>query len=108
MAITRAVRPQVIVTGVVVNTNPRRKYDDEAKRYTDEVVGYEGIVATESGGQVGVRYSSEFAPPRPLENIAIVVEIGESREYGAVFYFVRDLSDNDLDKIHSGLAVASK
>lgn len=106
--LTKPVRPTVLVAGVVTSTSPRRKYDNDAARYTDEVVGYEAVIATDSGGQVGVRFDVEQPAPPVLSHVGILVAIGESREYGAVFYYERQVTHDDLDKINSALPVPAK
>lgn len=104
MAITRPVRPSLIVAGVVVATTPRRRYDDSAKRYTDEVVGHEVLVSQESGAQLSVRYGDGDRVPAVFDGLAVLVDVNESREYGASLRFQRDVTPDDLDKINSSIA----
>ena len=108
MAITRPVRPSLIVAGIPVAITPRRKYDDAQKRYTDEVVGYEVLVSQESGAQLSVRYKVEDPTPAVLVPVAVYVDVNESREYGASLAFQRNVTPDDLDKINSSLSVAAK
>lgn len=108
MAITRPVRPSLIVAGVVVSTTPRRRYDEGKKTYTDEVTGYEVLVSQESGAQLSVRYKSEDRVPNVFDRLAVFVDVNESREYGASLAFQRDVTADDLDKINSALSVPAK
>lgn len=113
MAISRPKRPALIVSGTAVAITPRRRYDEAKKSYTDELTGYEVTVSQESGAQLSVRYSNDRdgnlpGPiPTALDRLAVVVEVTESREYGASLQYIRNVVPDDLDKIHSALPVAA-
>lgn len=107
MAITRPVRPSLIVAGIAVAVTPRRKYDDAKKAYTDEIVGYEVLVSQESGAQLSVRFRDDDPLPAVLHPVAVLVDVNESREYGASLMFQRVVVPDDLDKINSSLSVSA-
>lgn len=108
MAITRPVRPSLIVHGIVVAITPRRKYNDQTRTYTDEVIGHEVLVSQESGAQLSVRYKAEDHTPQVLHPVAVLVDVNESREYGASLAYQRDVLPDDLDKINSQLFATAK
>lgn len=111
MAITRPTRPELIVSGVATAVIPRRRYDDTAKKYTDETTGFEVTVSQENGAQLAVRFNYDTdhnlpaRVPAVLDPIHVVAALNESREYGASLTVVRELIEDDLDRIHSALAV---
>jgi len=107
MAITRPVRPELVVAGTVAAVNPRRVFDEDTRRYTDEVNGYEVIVQQDGGAQLGVRYSLEDALPELLSRIAVITDVSESRQYGASLIFQRNATADDLDRIASALLVGA-
>lgn len=98
MAIAKPKRPTVIVSGTVQDIAQR------TKRETGEVYRHDVTVQTEDGSLLSVEYwqRNEFVPlPQVLAFVALVVEVSESREYGASLGFVRDLTEGDLDLLHS-------
>jgi hypothetical protein len=107
VAISVPKRPALIVAGTVMTITPRNKFDDASKRYTDEVIGYGVSVSQESGAVLDVRFNLDRtgALPAPLPNlldrVALVVDVNESREYGASLAVARYVSEDDLDRIHS-------
>lgn len=108
MAITRPVRPSLIVAGIAVAVTPRRKFNEATRVYTDEVVGYEVLVSQESGAQLSVRFKTDDPIPSVLLPLAVLVDVNDSREYGASLMFQRNVTADDLDKINSSLSVAAK
>lgn len=108
MAISRPVRPSFIVFGTPVAVNPRQKFDNASRRYTDEVTGYEALFSQENGAQVSVRYGLDHATPALLVPAAVMVDVSESKEYGASLLFQRNVVADDLDRINSALSVATK
>ena len=107
MAITRPVRPSLLVHGVAVAVAPRLAYDAETRRRTDEVVGYEVTVSQDTGAQLVIRYSTDDVTPAIFAPVGVVVDVQESREYGAFLVFQRNLTPDDLDKINSSLSAAA-
>jgi len=105
MAISRPVRPELLVAGRVVGSTPRRRFDESTRKYTDEVIGYEVLVLQESGAQVSIRYKADDRTPEVLAPVAVFVDVNESREYGASLAWSRNVSPDDLDKINSSLSV---
>lgn len=105
MAISRPVRPALIVSGVVVGHAPRQAYDQAARRYTDEVIGYNVTISQEGGAQVSVRYDVDASLPAVLSRVAVYAEVTESREYGASLIFDRNVTADDLEKINASLSV---
>lgn len=101
MAISVMVRPALIVAGTAVSVAPRLKYDEATQRRTDEVVGYNVTVQQDHGAQVVVRYSDEDVVPSVLTPVAVVVDVQESRQFGAFLVFSRNVIADDLDRINS-------
>lgn len=104
-----AVRPTVIVQGVVQGIEPRAKKD------TGDIYKHDVTILTSSGGQTTVEFWERQGQPSPvlpnaLDRVAIVVEISPPNgNFGASFGFVRYAGDNDVDLIVSSLpAAASK
>jgi len=113
MAITRPSRPTFLVSGTVIDIQQRRRYDETAKRFTDEVTAHELTLRQADGSMLAVRYPVDptVRVPVVLETIHVYTHLNESREYGASLRFVRDVTENDLDLIHSAIsapATASK
>lgn len=104
MAITVTVRPSLIVSGIVVATNPRLAFDPQTRQRTDEVIGFQATISQENGAQVNVRYGHDDSMPNVLSKVAVIVDVSESREYGAGLVYQRDVTSDDLDKIHSNIA----
>lgn len=107
MAITRPVRPSLIVAGIAVAITPRLAYDAETRRRTSEVIGYEVTVSQDSGAQLVVRYTNDDVTPQALQPVAVVVDVQESREYGAFLVFQRNVIPDDLDRINSSLGAVA-
>lgn len=105
MAISKPVRPALIVSGLVAAVNPRRAYDSDTRRYTDEVTGYEVLVVQENGAQVSVRFGLDDVTPDVARQAAFICDVNESREYGASLMFTRNVLTDDLDRINSALSV---
>lgn len=104
-----AVRPTVIVQGIVQAVQPRAKKD------TGDIYKTDVTLLTQSGGQTTVEYWERQGQPSPalpnvLDRTAIVVEISPPNgNFGASFGFVREVNENDLDLIISSRpALASK
>lgn len=104
-----AVRPTVLVQGVVQAVQPRAKKD------SGEVYKTDVTILTSSGGQTTVEYWERAGQPSPelpnvLDRTAIVVEISPPNgNFGASFGFVRVAGENDVDLIVSSLpALAGK
>lgn len=104
-----AVRPTVIVQGVVQKIEPRAKKDSGDIYKTDVTI------LTSSGGQTTVEYWERQGQPSPalpnaLDRVAVVAEISPpSGNFGASFGFVRVAGENDVDLIVSSLpALAGK
>jgi len=102
MAISRTVRPSVIVAGVVSRTR-------ELKRKTDNgVYATEVVLSQDSGAQVGVTvYLRENPTPIPSlgEVWACEATVEESREYGASLNY-EGSAENALDALYSSTAGA--
>lgn len=99
------VRPTMLVTGDVVSVTPRQAFNRDTNRRTDEVIGYEVTLAQDNGAHVRVRYSLEDTQVRVGQFVAAVIDIQESREFGAFAVFVRNVLTDDLDRINSALSV---
>lgn len=104
-----AVRPTVLVQGVVQKIEPRAKKDSGDIYKTDVTV------LTSSGGQTTVEFWERQGQPSPelpnaLDRVALVVEIAPPNgNFGASFGYVRYAGDNDLDLIVSSIpALAGK
>lgn len=93
-----------MVAGVVVAHAARQAYDQAARRYTDEVTGYNVTISQEGGAQVSVRYDVDAVLPPVLSPVAVYAEVTESREYGASLIFERNVTADDLDRINSALS----
>lgn len=105
-----AVRPTVLVQGVVQRTEARAIKNGDR---IGEVYKTDVTILTSSGGQTQVEYwerpGQTVEIPQPGERVAIVVEISPpSGNFGASFGFVRVANDNDVDLVVSSLAVAAK
>jgi hypothetical protein len=101
MAISVVVRPSLIVAGQVIATTPRQEYDEATRQRTDVVIGYNVSIAQENGATVQVRYSLEDIVPDVLDKVAVIVDVQESRQYGAFLVFQRNVLADDLDRINS-------
>lgn len=116
MAITRPTRPEFLVGGVVVALAPRRRYDRENSRYTDEVIGHEVTLSQPgSGAQLSVRIPFDRETGHPpvlvpavLSTFYAVAELSESAEYGVSLAVTRDIVPDDLDRIASALHAPAK
>lgn len=95
VAIGRAVRPSVLVFGVVSRVTPRRKKADNV------IYGHDVVLSQESGAQIAVmvyQREDEFGPVLPLidSNWAAECTVEESRDYGATLIYERP-ADSMLD-----------
>lgn len=104
-----AVRPTVLVQGVVQAIQARAKKD------SGEIYKTDVTVLTSSGGQTTVEFWERQGEPSPvlpeaLDRVALIVEISPPNgNFGASFGFVRFAGENDLDLIVSSVpAVAGK
>jgi hypothetical protein len=106
MAISRSVRPTVIVAGGVERTRELRRKAD------NEVYGHEVVLAQESGAQVAVTiYSRNGSPVAPIPGVgeffAAEASVEESRDFGASLIYEGSAA-SILDQIHSALSVGAK
>ncbi len=108
MAITAAERPLVIVTGFTTKSEPRYGYDRDARRRTDELVGYNTTISPEEGAPLQVRFAKEDGPVSRGLFVALVASVQESREYGTYLHFERHLSEADLEGIHKSAFDSAK
>lgn len=99
MAITAAERPLVIISGFITKSENRYGYDRDARRRTDELVGYTATVAPSEGAPLQVRFAREDGPVRTGDAILIFASVQESREYGTYLHFERHLSADDLENV---------
>lgn len=105
MAISRSVRPAVLVAGVVQRTRELRKKSDNS------VYGHEVVLGQPSGAQAAfTQYLGQNGPaapvPAPGEFVTAECTIEESRDYGATLVYENPGHDM-LDQIHSALSVSS-
>lgn len=103
MGIAKVVRPEVIASGFVTSSRPRERREDK------KVYRYDITIQQESGAALVVEYWVREGEPLNLPGVglfwAVVAEVGESAQYGASLSYVRDLSADDIDRIHSALTV---
>lgn len=105
MAIARPKRPEVIVSGTVQRVAPRTKKDSA------DVFRHDVELTTETGANLSVEFwnRDEYVPlPQVHDFVALVVEVSESQQYGASLGYVRDVTANDLDLIHSRIKTPAK
>jgi hypothetical protein len=114
VTISKPKRPALVCAGTVLTVAPNTRYDEAAKKYTDEVTGYTLSLSQESGAvfdvKVGLDRQGDLTIPLPnvLERVALVVDVTESKEWGASLRASRYVGEDDLDRIHSMvLATAS-
>lgn len=113
MAITKPTRPTLIASGVAVVITPRQRFDNDSRKYTDEVVGHEVVLSQADGSQIAVKFpladanSKPISLPALLTPVHVIATLSESREYGASLTYLRPLSGDDLDRIHSDLSVGA-
>lgn len=101
MAISRSVRPSVIVAGGVVRVRRLRRKSDNT------LYGHEVVLSQDSGAQVAVTIyeRDDFSAPSPGvgEFFAAEVTVEESRDYGATLIY-EGSPVSTLDLIHSSLS----
>lgn len=104
MTIARTIRPTVIVAGTVQGVQPRTKRD------SSEVYRHDVTMLQENGAQVAVEVWDRAGVelPQVLAPWAVVCSVSESRDFGASLSVESLVTENELDRIHSGLAVAAK
>lgn len=111
MPITKPRRPLAIVTGQVIAIEKKPKYDDNG-RPTGDVDRHDVTIFQASHATPDVRFpfGADSVPvPEKGEHVALIVDIGETREYGANLRVVRRVTDEDLESVARLLpAVATK
>ena len=101
MAISRSVRPSVLVAGEVVRVRELRRKSDQS------TYGSEVILAQPSGAQIAVTiYDSAAASIRQFPEVrdffTAECTVEESRDYGATLIYESEGLDT-LDRVHSAL-----
>jgi hypothetical protein len=106
MPISRPKRPALIVSGTVLTVTPRYVFDDERRTYTDEVSAFDVTLAQQSGATLDVRFrvdqkTKALAAELPLvaSSVAFVVDVQESKEWGASLVFARPVTHDDLEAV---------
>ena len=103
MAISRSVRPSVLVAGVVDRVRELRKKSDNS------VYGHEVVVAQPTGAQAAyTMYTGRGGAvvPQAGEFVTAECTIEESRDFGASLAY-ESAGHDMLDQIHSALSVSA-
>jgi hypothetical protein len=105
MAIAARVSPQLVLSGVVVRDRLINNRD------SGEVVGHGLTVDTVSGPLYVTAWQrtldDQFIdPPRVASDVAWVVEVQEGQR-GSELSYVRELNDDDIERLRTGLKVLS-
>lgn len=100
MTIARTIRPTVIVAGTVQAVQAR------TKRESAEVYRHDVTMLQDNGAQVSVQVwdRTGVALPALLAPWAVVCSVEESREFGANLSVESLVTEDQLDRIHSGIA----
>jgi hypothetical protein len=111
MALSKKRRPLVLMTGTVIALDPKPEYRDN--KPTGNVGRYDVTLLQDNHATPDVRFpivgEGVIRVPEHGERVALVVDCGETDEYGANFRAVGYVSDDDLEAVARSIpAVASK
>jgi hypothetical protein len=102
VAITRPRRPVVLIIGKVLGKLPRAKYNDNGQS-TGEVARYDVTILQANYATPDVRFPigvpDAVRVPEEGEEVALIVDLGETDQYGANLRIVRYATDDDLESI---------
>jgi hypothetical protein len=111
MGLSKQRRPLVLMTGTVIAIEAKAEYDDNSKK-TGNVGRYDVTIIQSNHATPDIRFPVGFDAPRVPEEgelVSLLVDCGETREYGANFRAVRHVTDDDLEELARAVpALASK
>lgn len=99
MALSKKRRPVVMIAGKVIALEAKQRYEND--KPTGEVDRYDVTIFQSSHATPDVRFPlrSGIRIPQEGEQVALVVDCGESDEWGANFRALRYATADDLDSI---------
>jgi len=108
MALSKKRRPVVMIAGKVIALEAKQRYEND--RPTGEVDRYDVTIFQASHATPDVRFPlrSGIRIPKEGEQVALVVDCGESDEWGANFRALRYATPDDLDAIAAMLSNESQ
>ncbi|MDQ4213306.1 hypothetical protein [Microbacterium capsulatum] len=110
MAVSKPVRPSMLIRGTVLGIENQPEYDREGKKTGN--VGRRDVKLLQEGFSVAdVRFPNRpDAPPVPGvgEVIGLMVELGESREWGSSLTVVGYVTGDELEAFHALMQPATK
>lgn len=108
MALSKKRRPVVIVTGRVIAREPKQAYTDKGVP-TGEIARYDVTLFQDGHATPDVRFPREsgLRLPDDGEVVSLVVDCGESDEWGANFRALRYLSADDLGALSKTVTPAA-
>lgn len=111
MALSKKRRPVALITGRVIAIEPKAAYDRDGKQ-TGEVGRFDVTIFQASHATPDVRFvvgRDAVTVPVEGQEVALIVDCGETDEYGANFRAVRYATEDDLEAIAQKLpALAGK
>lgn len=112
MAISKKRRPVALITGKVLGVEPKPEYGQDGKQ-TGEVGRFDVTLVQPSFAVPDVRFPAKgfnvIPTPEVGAEVALIVELGETDEYGANLRILRYATDDDLESAAQKLpALAAK
>lgn len=101
MPISKVRRPVVLITGSVIGIEKKQKYNDAGKP-TGDVDRHDVTIVQSSHATPDVRfpYGPDSVPvPSVGDVVALIAELGETREYGANMRVLRYATEDDLNAV---------
>lgn len=108
MAISRKRRPVALIVGTVLAHEPRQEYADG--KPTGNVGRYDVTLLQKNFATPDVRFpvGRDWPEPPAIDSeVALIVDFGESDEYGSNVRIVRYATDDDLESIAQTLPALS-
>jgi hypothetical protein len=103
MALSKKRRPVVLITGKVIALEAKQRYEND--RPTGEVDRYDVTLFQAAHATPDVRFPlrAGIRIPTEGEQVALIVDCGESDEWGANFRVLRYATADDLDSVAAHL-----
>jgi hypothetical protein len=101
MALTKQRRPLSLMAGTVIAVEAKAEYDNNSNKPTGNVGRYDVTILQSNHATPDVRFPVAIDSPNVPnvgDRVALVVEAGETREYGANFRVVRHATDDDVEE----------
>jgi hypothetical protein len=111
MALSKQRPPLSLMCGTVIAIEAKPEYDNGTGKQTGNVGRYDVTLLQSNHATPDIRFGIAIdAPAVPAEGdrVALVVQAGETREYGANYRAVRYATDDDLEEFAQFLSVLAK